>query len=195
MSDNGTAVTNDRFEQGMTYGAYVDQINVNRDRFEQCKSSASEVMGDDDAEFFKAAVANGLSKVLVLGEDWCPDVYRGMPVIATISEVSGMEMRVFPRDLHLDIMDEFLKDGQHRSIPVAVFYTDDLSYVCHWIERPSSATEEMKEIDEALANELAGQDEQVVRDVRRQRINARFSDWQHDTIKEIRQLLKQTMNG
>jgi len=195
MSDNGTAVTNDRFEQGLTYGAYVDQINVNRDRFEQCKSSASEVMGDDDAEFFKAAVANGLSKVLVLGEDWCPDVYRGMPVIATISEVSGMEMRVFPRDLHLDIMDEFLKDGQHRSIPVAVFYTDDLSYVCHWIERPSSATEEMKEIDEALANELAGQDEQVVRDVRRQRINARFSDWQHDTIKEIRQLLKQTMNG
>ncbi len=195
MSDNGTAVTNDRFEQGLTYGAYVDQINVNRDRFEQCKSSASEAMGDDDAEFFKAAVANGLSKVLVLGEDWCPDVYRGMPVIATISEVSGMEMRVFPRDLHLDIMDEFLKDGQHRSIPVAVFYTDDLSYVCHWIERPSSATEEMKEIDEALANELAGQDEQVVRDVRRQRINARFSDWQHDTIKEIRQLLKQTMNG
>ena len=195
MSDNGTAVTNDRFEQGMTYGAYVDQINVNRDRFEQCKSSASEAMGDDDAEFFKAAVANGLSKVLVLGEDWCPDVYRGMPVIATISEVSGMEMRVFTRDLHLDIMDEFLKDGQHRSIPVAVFYTDDLSYVCHWIERPSSATEEMKEIDEALANELAGQDEQVVRDVRRQRINARFSDWQHDTIKEIRQLLKQTMNG
>jgi len=195
MSDNGTAVTNDRFEQGLTYGAYVDQINVNRDRFEQCKSSASEVMGDDDAEFFKAAVANGLSKVLVLGEDWCPDVYRGMPVIATISEVSGMEMRVFPRDLHLDIMDEFLKDGQHRSIPVAVFYTDDLSYVCHWIERPSSATEEMKEIDEALANELSGQDEQVLRDVRRQRINARFSDWQHDTIKEIRQLLKQTMNG
>ena len=195
MSDNGTPVTSDRFEQGLTYGAYVDQINVNRDRFEQCKSSASEVMGDDDAEFFKAAVANGLSKVLVLGEDWCPDVYRGMPVIATISEVSGMEMRVFPRDLHLDIMDEFLKDGQHRSIPVAVFYTDDLSYVCHWIERPSSATQEMKEIDEALANELAGQDEQVVRDVRRQRINARFSDWQHDTIKEIRQLLKQTMNG
>ena len=178
MSDNGTAVTNDRFEQGLTYGAYVDQINVNRDRFEQCKSSASEVMGDDDAEFFKTVVANGLSKVLVLGEDWCPDVYRGMPVIATISEVSGMEMRVFPRDLHLDIMDEFLKDGQHRSIPVAVFYTDDLSYVCHWIERPALATEEMKEIDEALANELAGQDEQVVRDERRQRINARFSDWQ-----------------
>lgn len=195
MSDNGTAVTNDRFEQGLTYGAYVDQINVNRDRFEQCKSSASEVMGDDDAEFFKTVVANGLSKVLVLGEDWCPDVYRGMPVIATISEVSGMEMRVFPRDLHLDIMDEFLKDGQHRSIPVAVFYTDDLSYVCHWIERPALATEEMKEIDEALANELAGQDEQVVRDERRQRINARFSDWQHYTIKEIRQLLKQTMNG
>ena len=108
MSDNGTAVTNDRFEQGLTYGAYVDQINVHRDRFEQCKSSAAEVMGDDDAEFFKAAVANGLSKVLVLGEDWCPDVYRGMPVIATISEVSGMEMRVFPRDLHLDILDEFL---------------------------------------------------------------------------------------
>ena len=111
MSDNGTAVTNDRFEQGLTYGAYVDQINVNRDRFEQCKSSASEVMGDDDAEFFKAAVANGLSKVLVLGEDWCPDVYRGMPVMARLAEASGMDIRIFPRDQHLDIMDEFLKDN------------------------------------------------------------------------------------
>jgi len=194
MSDNTTAVNRGRFEQGLTYSAYIDQINVNRDRFDQCRSSASEVINDDDATFFKTAVADGLSKVLVLGEDWCPDVYRGMPVISVISDVSGMEMRVFPRDQNLDIMDEFLKDGQHRSIPVAVFYTDDMSYACHWIERPALATEEMKDIDEALAKELAGKDEQIVRDVRRERINSRFSDWQRATISEIKQLLTQTMN-
>ncbi|MFN8556358.1 MAG: thioredoxin family protein [Dehalococcoidia bacterium] len=54
-----------------------------------------------------------------------------------------MELRVFPRDQHLDIMNEFLKDGEFQSIPTLVFYTKDLRYIGHWIERAKKANDEM----------------------------------------------------
>jgi hypothetical protein len=66
-------------------------------------------------------------------------------VFARIAEASGMELRCFFRDENKDIMAEFLKDGQFESIPVAVFYTKDHSYIAHWIERPDLANREMHE--------------------------------------------------
>ena len=89
--------------------------------------------------------------MLIIGEDWCPDVYRGMPVMARIAEASGMEIRVFPRDSHLDIMNEFLNKGEYLSIPVAVFYTRDHQYIGHWIERPKAANQEQAQIEEQIS--------------------------------------------
>ena len=91
----------------------------------------------EDAAALKemAGKPNGPAKMLVLGEDWCGDVIRGMPVLARISEAAGLEMSIFPRDENHDIMNEFLKNGEWMSIPVAVFYTNDHQYICHWIIR------------------------------------------------------------
>jgi len=100
-----------------------------------------------------------------------------------------MEMRVFPRDVNLDIADEFLNNGEFRSIPTAVFFNADQEYLGHWIERPALAHKETAEINQAIEREMAGQDEQVVREARRERINARFPDWQKDTVRELRELL------
>ena len=193
MTNNATVVTAERFMQGIVYEDFISQINVNQDRFSECYSTATEVLTEEDASFFKKAVENGCARVLVLGEDWCPDVYRGMPVIARIAEVSGMDMRVFPRDTNLDIMDEFLNGGEHRSIPALVFYNSDQEYLAHWIERPALATTEMAEITQSLERDMAGQDEQAVRQARRERVNARFKDWQRETVKELRELLGQIL--
>ena len=54
----------------------------------------------------------GPAKMLVLGEDWCGDVIRGLPVLARVAEVAGLDLKIFPRDQHHDIMNEFLKEGQ-----------------------------------------------------------------------------------
>ena len=145
MGENTSAVTPERFSSGLTYNDYIAQIKVNKDRFEQFYESVE--VSQDDADFFKKAVEAGVTKMLVLGEDWCPDVYRGMPVMARISEASGMEIRVFPRDENLDIMNEFLKDGEFQSIPTVVLYTGDHDYLGHWIERPAKANEEREQID------------------------------------------------
>ena len=188
-----SVVTPERFSQGFSYPDYLAQIKVNQDRFAQFYETASKAVSDDDASFFKKAVENGCSRVMVIGEDWCPDVYRGMPIIGRIAEVSGMDMKVFPRDENLDIMDEFLKNGEFRSIPVFVFYNADQGYLCHWIERPETVTKEMGELNAAIDKETEGQDEAAVRNVRRERTNAKFPDWQKESVQDIRALLSRTL--
>jgi thiol-disulfide isomerase/thioredoxin len=197
MTSKTSVVTPERFKQGFTYPDFIAQIKVNKDRFEQYYETAKDVISPSDVRFFKQAVQKqgGVARVLVLGEDWCPDVYRGMPVIARIAESSGMEMRVFPRDANVDIMSEFLNRGEHQSIPTVVFYTGDQKYICHWIERPAQAHKETAEINQQLEREMAGKDEQEIRPVRRGLVNARFPDWQKATVKEIRDLLAQTLGA
>ena len=189
MADKTTVVTPERYEKGISYRDFMTQIKVNQDRFAQYYETATSAVTEEDAAFFKQAVKKGAARVLVLGEDWCPDVYRGMPVIARIADISGMEMRVFPRDANLDIMDEFLNRGESRSIPTMVFYTADQEYLCHWIERPALANKETAEINAQLEREMANQDEQAVRQARRERVSARYPDWQKETVRELRSML------
>ena len=183
-----SVVTPTRFATGMTYADYIAQINVNKDRFEQYDETAKDALAPEDVAFFKDAADRGV-KVMVIGEDWCPDVYRGMPIMARIAEASGMEMRVFPRDSHLDIMNEFLNKGEFLSIPVFVFYTADHQHLGHWIERPSKANEEMPLIRAQVEKEMAGKEEAEVRQESRARLNARYPAWQQATVQELRELL------
>jgi hypothetical protein len=106
--------------------------------------------------------------------------------MARIAEASGMELRVFFRDQNKDIMAEFLNHGEHESIPTFVFYTRDHRYLCHWIERPALANDEMhlmRQIfenlprEEALADYLAFQKGPV------------WAAWRRETVREIRDLL------
>ena len=187
MEEKTSVVTPERFSSGLTYKDYIAQIKVNKDRFEQYYQTVE--VSEEDADFFKRAVEAGVTKMLVLGEDWCPDVFRGMPVMARISEASGMEIRVFPRDENLDIMNEFLKDGEFQSIPTVVLYTKDHDYLGHWIERPAKANEERGQIEADVKQEMAGASDEDVRAATRERTAARFPAWQQESVREIRQLI------
>ncbi len=140
-----SVVTAERFSQGMTYKDYLGSIERNQKRFEE-NYAGTEIPADDVAKL-KALMAKpgGPAKMVIIGEDWCPDVFRGMPVFARMSEATGMEMRVFKRDENRDMMGEFLNGGEHESIPVAVFYSKDMDYIAHFIERPALANQEMRE--------------------------------------------------
>jgi hypothetical protein len=131
--------------------------------------------------------------LLVLGEDWCPDAFRGIPVMSRIAEAAGIEMRIFPRDKNLDIMNEFLKHGEFMSIPVAVFYTKDLRYICQWIERPELANRERTQIEEEARKAMPGSSEEDIRNVLRQRIQARYPAWQQESVREMRQMLTEKL--
>jgi hypothetical protein len=104
-----------------------------------------------------AAQPGGPAKVLVIAEEWSSDCRRDVPMLARMAEAAPFELRIFRRDgqkfskshrpslaeapdSNADIMAEFLNDknGQTwQSIPVAVFYTRDLTYLYHYTEFPA----------------------------------------------------------
>ncbi len=133
-------VTRERFEQGFTYEDYKARMTRNLDRLES--NEATVELSREDVAFF-AQLPEPLN-VLVLAEDWCGDVIANLPVLARLAAESGkLKLRIFPRDEHLDIMDQYLKDGQFRAIPVFVFFDGEFNELGHWIERPAIIAEQM----------------------------------------------------
>ena len=181
-------VTPERFASGMTWQQYLDHIKRNREKFEYNYSET--VLTADEAEEFRslAAKQDGPAKVMALGEDWCPDVFRGLPVMVRVAEAAGLELRIFPRDDNLDIMNEFLNRGEHQSIPVFVFYTDDHRYIAHWTERPDKANAELGEMA-ALAQ---GKDREEARALHNEfQRGPKWASWRQATVRELRQLLQE----
>ena len=187
-----SVVTAERFAAGMTWEQYLEHVKRNGEKFEY--NYAETVLTDDDAEAFRSLAArpDGPAKVLALGEDWCPDVFRGLPVMVRIAEAAGMELRIFPRDDNLDIMNEFLNHAEHQSIPTFVFYTRDHRYIAHWIERPAKANAELEEIPKLFAD--------LDREKDREKMRERYDEfqrgpvwasWRQETVRELRELLQE----
>lgn len=188
MVQQASVVTPERFASGLTYQEYIAQIQTNKDRFQQNYEGTE--LTEEDIARFKAIMArpNGPAKVLVLGEDWCPDVYRGLPVMAKIAEATGMELRVFPRDQNKDIMAEFLNQGEFESIPTIVFYTKDHQYIAHWIERAQKANEEMPQLRALYAGRTR---EEAADDVKAFQQGPVWAGWRRAQIDELKELLDQ----
>ena len=189
-----SVVTPERFNSGLTYEDYLGRIQRNREKFDY--NHEETVLSDEDIAAFRrlASQPGGPARVLALGEDWCPDVFRGLPVMARIAVASGMELKVFPRDDNLDIMGEFLNSGEHQSIPTFVFYTSDHRYIAHWIERPAKANAEMGEV----MKRYEGLDRSKPDDVAKLRQIANefqqgpiWASWRHETVRELRTLLEE----
>ena len=183
-----SVVTPERFASGMSWQQYLDHIKRNREKFEYNFSETA--LTNEDAEAFRslAAKQDGPAKVLALGEDWCPDVFRGLPVMARVAQAAGMELRIFPRDDNLDIMNEFLKQGEHQSIPTFVFYTGVHRYIGHWIERPAKAN---AELGEAMAL-FQGEDREKARALYNEfQRGPLWASWRQETVRELRQLLQE----
>jgi len=114
-------VTKARFEQGMTWDEYLGSIRKNQDLF-KVKYEEVEITPEERAYF------QGIQKdmyVLAIGEDWCPDVYNNLPVMARIAALNPrIHFRIFPRDQNHDLMHRYLYRGQSQSIPAFGFFNE-----------------------------------------------------------------------
>lgn len=192
MSEIKQVVTADRYAQGLIFDAYLDSIGENRARFTPHITAFK--LSPADAKFFHdTAMGFGGVKVLAIGEDWCPDVHRGLPVMARIAEVANMELRFFPRDKNLDIMNLFLKEGKYQSIPVFVFFDSNLNHLCHWIERPGAATRFQEEIRTELSKQKPSDED--MRRLMREKTAPLAESWRQETVRELRHLLTQAAMG
>ena len=136
------AVTRERFDQGMTYDEFKSQMTRNQERF-----AANERRAEIDPATLAAFRALPLPlNVLVLAEDWCGDVIDNLPILGRLAAESGkLTLRVFLRDQHPDLMDQYLNQGLYRSIPVFAFFDDQFHGLGQFIERPPSVTERRAE--------------------------------------------------
>jgi thioredoxin family protein len=132
-----TPVTRERFEQGITYDEFKAQMTRNQERF---TANESALVLDPAAVGVFERLPRPLN-VLVLAEDWCGDVIDNLPILGRLAAESGkLNLRVFLRDQHPDLMDNYLNHGEFRSIPVFVFFDDDFREIGRFIERPESVT-------------------------------------------------------
>jgi hypothetical protein len=164
-------VTRQRFAQGMTFQQYLDQMNTNKDKFLETLA-AVHVTPQDRAVF---ASRGEKLNVLVLTEDWCGDALTNFPVLARMVEgARNVEMRVFLRDQNPDLMDQYLNRGLFRSIPVFVFFDEDMKELARFVERPPKITEFMEQKQLELRRQLRAQ---------------HGDEWRRAAAEEIRALL------
>ena len=124
-------VTKERFEQGMTASQYVDQMTMNKERLLATLKSATVSL--------ETGVLERLAdtrRILVITEDWCGAAIASLPFVMKLAEgVPHVDLRIFLRDENPDLMDQFLKDGRHRSIPVFAFFDENMHELGRFIER------------------------------------------------------------
>ncbi len=164
-----SVITMERFKKGKTFQEYLDSGIRNRELFERNHDDLKLTEAQEAALKELAAKPHGPHHMVVIGEDWCPDVYRGMPVAARIAEAAGIEMRVFERDQNKDMIAEYRNKGEFESIPVFVIYDRNHHELAHFIERP------------ALANEQIHLTRSVIGDMSPEAIKARLG---HDPSEE-----------
>jgi thiol-disulfide isomerase/thioredoxin len=173
----------------------MEQIDRNQDKFEANYAGIQLNAGDVAAIKALMAKPNGPATCMAIGEPWCPDVFRGMPVIAKLCEATGLDLKIFFRDQNLDIMNEFLYKGEFQSIPTLVFYTKDMKNLGVWHERAQKARDEMpmlSAITSKMRNtELSEAERQKYMDDYAAFQNGPiWGGWREAEVKEIREMLE-----
>jgi hypothetical protein len=141
------AITQERLEQGMIYEQYTAQMVVNHDLFIEAEQKTK--LPIEHLQFFSQLPH--FVHVLVLTEDWCRPAAKSLPVLAKLAtESRRLQLRFFLRDQNLDIMDQYLKEGVHRSIPTFVFFDHHFRELGQWQEWPAKIMEMMIEMETEL---------------------------------------------
>jgi hypothetical protein len=165
-------VTRERFQQGMTFPQYLEQMGTNKEKFVEFLNEIK-IAPEDRAGLDRYGKK---LNVLVITEDWCGDALYNVPVLAKLVEGNpNVEMRVFLRDKNPDLMDQYLNQGLYRSIPVFAFFDENMKEIARFIERPPAQTEEI---------------EKKMLETRRALRAERYRDWRGGVVQEIRSLLK-----
>ena len=126
-------ITKERFAEGLTLSQYLEQMRMNRDRFVRAFEAAA-VRPEETRALERLGKA---TKLLVITEDWCGTSLAYVPSVTKLVESRpDIETRIFLRDENPDVMDQFLKRGLYRSIPVFAFFDENMSELARFIEQP-----------------------------------------------------------
>jgi hypothetical protein len=194
MTAQESVVTPERLAQGISWKQWMEQIDRNEEKFQFNYDDHKLDSGDVEAIKAAAEKAGGVT-CLAIGEAWCPDVVRGLPVAAKLTEATGIDLKIFFRDQNIDIMNEFLYKGEFQSIPTLVFYDKNQQVLGVWHERAQKARDEMpmmSEIREKMQNQELSEDERAkyMQEYENFQKGPVWAGWRDAEVKEIRGLLE-----
>lgn len=192
-------VTRERLAQGISYKEWMEQIDRNQDKFVDNYEGVQ--LNADDVAAIKALMAKdgGPATCMAIGEPWCPDVFRGMPVIAKLCEATGLDLKIFFRDQNIDLMNEYLYKGEFQSIPTLVFFDKNHRELGVWHERAQKARDEMPQLS-AITSKMRNQE---LSEAERQKYMEEYAafqkgpiwgGWRDAEVKEIRAILEAAVN-
>src|SRR2546427_279724 len=114
----------------MTLAQYVDQMSANKARFVRALDATT--VTSEETQVLERLGAT--RRVMVITEDWCGTSLTEVPCVAKMVEGNpNVEMRIFLRDANPDLMDQYLKQGLYRAIPVFALFDE------HMDEHPGRA--------------------------------------------------------
>jgi hypothetical protein len=131
------AVTQAKFNEGMTYEQALEKMPRNKPQIEKNEG----LINLTDADLAPWRSLPETLNLLVLVIDPCPDVYTNLPIINRIARETGkLNIRIFMRDDNKDLMAQFM-NGPYESVPAMAFYDQSMNLKSVFIERPKNVTE------------------------------------------------------
>jgi len=133
-----------RFKQGFTWEEYLKHLDTNLEELKKEEENAEEYVQTFHERFKRVLMTENNIKfiasiqskvnVLALAEYWCSDAQANLSVMAQIAELnSNIELRIFPRDTNLDLMNQYLFRGKSMSIPAFGFFDENFQEFGRWL--------------------------------------------------------------
>ncbi len=133
-----------KFEQGYGVDTYVRNIRNYRSLVRRLMDTAD--ANDDHAQTLKQRAA-GYEQPLratIMTEDWCGDSALNTPILASLFDKAGIELRVFRGSEHTDLKERYESEGDDH-IPVISIWDGAGNEVGRWIEAPAAVEQKKNE--------------------------------------------------
>ena len=148
------ALSEEKFNQGMTPQQYIDQIKVNKQPFLDIYKAVQ--IPAETSSMFDGLVEP--VRLAVFTADWCGDAVSTTPAILRLAESSEkISVKVFNRDDELPLTDSFLPENRAGTVPVFVVLDSSMNEVARFVETALELVPALDAMDESIAKETAGE--------------------------------------
>jgi len=151
---------NEWFDKGLQPEEYMEHLDKHKDNFYNIYNNFKL---PNDKDFF-ATVKDKNLRVVALAEVWCGHCMLDIPILLHIAEQTNMSIRFLPRDDNLELMDQYLTNG-NRVIPIFIFIDEDGNEVGKWGPIADSVREFVSQYREKLPPKDADDYEEKFREM------------------------------